>query len=347
MNGGATPGFSRRVAVTLGCPCGVGPEVAAHAVAHIRARHPDMCVVVAGSAQAYLRHRGSQGVRQVTLDEAAGLPAGEFLVDTTASGAGAPVPGHPDDAADACAAAALGAVLSWAQAGALGAVATGPVRKRCLDRIAGGPWGGHTELFHHALPQGPRPVMLFCAPGMRLALHTIHVPLAAVAGLCTRPALLECLAVLGTGLGVTLGLKRPLVHVLGLNPHAGEDGRLGREELEHIGPAVAHAAAAGAAVEGPFAADGYFAGYATRRPRPDAVLALYHDQGLAPFKLWEKRRGHQMTLGLSVPRTACDHGTAYDVAARGGGADARSMTAALGMAVKLARRRRRVGAGAV
>ncbi len=325
-----------RVAITPGCPCGVGPEVVARALANptLRASAAWLVVGAAGPVvEAFRRHAPGVHLESGTACAA----RGSVTVWDSATPRARFVPGSPTATADTAAAAALVRVFQAAQRGGLDAVATGPVRKQSLRRMPGGPFPGHTEAFHHALGTTAIPVMLFVAPGMRLALHTIHLPLSRVPGQVTQRKILTTLAVLCAGLRGDLGVTGR-VDVLGLNPHAGENGLLGTQEQRVLVPALAAARKAGMPAAGPFPADGYFARYAAMDDPPAAVLALYHDQGLAPFKLWEAGRGCQMTLGLAVPRTSCDHGTAYDIAGHGK-ADARSMGAAVRLAVAVARRR--------
>jgi 4-hydroxythreonine-4-phosphate dehydrogenase len=321
--------FLPTVGVTLGCPCGVGAEVVARALANGALRRRARWVLF-GARSSWEAALALTGTR---LDA-----GGEISLVASPEPRGGFKPGKPDERADASTASSLLAALKAAGDLGLHAVATAPARKQAFVLLPGGPFPGHTELFHHVLGTTPVPVMIFVAPGLRLALHTIHVPLRRVPALCTRPRLLRTLRVLHQGLALDLGVRAPVVDVLGLNPHASEGGLLGREDPQEVAPAIAQAVAEGMAVRGPFPADGYFAGYAGHASPPSAVLALYHDQGLAPFKLWEKRRGCQMTLGLRVPRTSCDHGTAYDVAGRGV-ADGRSMAASMVLAVQVARRR--------
>ncbi|MEW5852337.1 MAG: 4-hydroxythreonine-4-phosphate dehydrogenase PdxA [Myxococcota bacterium] len=329
-----------RIGVTLGCPCGVGPQVVAQALSDEKLRTAARWVIY-GAPEAWRRAGGPLGLKAPLIRalDVATTTAPLSLVPS------APpderfTPGHPTARADRASARALTDALHAAQAGWIHAVATGPARKASFSRIPGGPWPGHTELFHARLGVSPAPVMLFVASGMRLALHTIHLPLSRVPAAVTVPGLLTTLRTLTGGLRDQLGVKTPSVHVLGLNPHASEGGRIGREDVDVVAPAVAAARAEVLDVEGPFPADGYFARYRERTP-PGAVLALYHDQGLGPFKLWERGRGCQMTVGLSVPRASCDHGTAYDVAGTDR-VDARSMAAALKLALRLANREREV-----
>jgi 4-hydroxythreonine-4-phosphate dehydrogenase len=323
----------------------VGPEVVARALGRLP---PRTRAVVFGDPEALARAARVAGVslpRAVTggLEVLEGDDLALRVVAPPL--AGVPwVAGHPDERADQLAARALEDALDAARRGLVDAVATGPARKRCFSLVRGGPFPGHTELFHAELGVSPAPVMLFITPGLKLALHTIHLPLAKVPGAVTPEALMQTLQTLHRGLQQDLGIRAPRVDVLGLNPHAGEDGLLGQEEGEVVAPVLEEARAAGVDVHGPFPADGYFARLSSRVPHPDAVLAMYHDQGLGPFKLLDRGRGCQTTLVLAVPRTSCDHGTAYDVAGRGR-ADGRSMTAAIRLAATVARRRR--GAGGV
>ncbi|MBI5494054.1 MAG: 4-hydroxythreonine-4-phosphate dehydrogenase PdxA [Deltaproteobacteria bacterium] len=327
-----------RVGITLGCPCGIGAEVVARALASPALRRRARWVIL-GSASAWEavapRELRAPVVSAAAVDTTMDAPL--VRVDT-AGPRDDFQPGRPGPRADAAARRALETAVDLAARGVLQAVATGPARKQAFRALRGGPFPGHTEFFHARLGSAPRPVMLFVAPGMRVALLTIHLPLREVPTRITRSTVEETLRVLRDGLRDDLGIPDPRIELLGLNPHASEGGLLGREDGEVLAPAVRALQAEGLRVRGPLPADGVFAAWHSRADRPDAVLAAYHDQGLGPFKLWERRRGCQLTLGLRVPRTACDHGTAYDAAGRGV-ADPRSMAAALALAATLAHRR--------
>ena len=214
--------------------------------------------------------------------------------------------------------------------GACDALATGPVHKSAL-LDAGFEFRGHTE--HLARQAGAWPVMLLAAGGLRVALATTHLPLAEVPAALTRERLDRTLAVLCDGLRARCGLARPRVRVLGLNPHAGEGGHLGREELETIAPAIAACRARGERIEGPVPADTAFAA----RDGIDAFLAMYHDQGLPVLKALGFGRAVNITLGLPYPRTSVDHGTALALAGTGR-ADPGSWFAAIDEAAAQARR---------
>ncbi len=213
--------------------------------------------------------------------------------------------------------------------GQFSGVVTGPVQKSIIND-AGIAFSGHTEYFAHRCGDVPV-VMLLVANKLRVALATTHVPLADVAGLITQTRLTEVLDVLLDALQRRFSIARPRVLVTGLNPHAGEGGHLGREEIDVIAPVCQRYAARG--VVGPLPADTLFT------PRllegADAVLAMYHDQGLPVLKYVGFGHAVNVTLGLPIVRTSVDHGTALDLAGRGG-ADVGSFAAAVALAAQLA-----------
>jgi 4-hydroxythreonine-4-phosphate dehydrogenase len=214
------------------------------------------------------------------------------------------------------------------------AVVTAPVQKSVIND-AGIPFIGHTE-YIAARTDSPLPVMLLIAGTLRVALATTHLPLRAVSAALGADRLTQILTIVGHDLRRDFGLQTPRIAVCGLNPHAGEGGYLGDEEQTIIAPAIARARAAGLAVSGPLPADTVFV------PRHldayDVVLAMYHDQGLPVLKHAGFGHAVNVTLGLPIVRTSVDHGTALDLAGRGG-ADASSLLAALELAAELACRR--------
>jgi len=173
---------------------------------------------------------------------------------------------------------------------------------------------------------------------LRVALATVHIPLAEVSRSLTRQGLIEILAIIDSDLRRDFGIARPRIAVTGVNPHAGEDGLLGSEEQRIIAPALARARRLGIAASGPFPADSLFARQ-LRTAEFDVILAMAHDQGLGPLKAVDFERAVNLTLGLPSPRTSPDHGVAFDIAGRGV-ADPTSMSEALGLAAKLARQAR-------
>lgn len=213
------------------------------------------------------------------------------------------------------------------------ALCTGPISKEAWSLAGEARYPGHTELLAQELG-AKRHAMMFESPRLRVLLATTHVPLSRVAGLLTPERVLESIELAGEGCSM-LGLARARLGVAGLNPHAGEGGLLGSEDRACIAPAVARARELGIDAVGPLAGDTVF-----RRAWDgefDAVVAMYHDQGLAPLKLVARDEGVNFTVGLPFPRTSPDHGTAYDIAGRGL-AHAGSMGAALDLAVDLAHR---------
>jgi 4-hydroxythreonine-4-phosphate dehydrogenase len=219
-------------------------------------------------------------------------------------------------------------------AGELAALATAPITKELLHR-AGYPFVGQTELLAH-LSRTKRFAMMLAGGPLRVALVTTHAPLREVAKLITARKIIEVIE-LSHEICRRFGIKRPRIAVAGLNPHAGEGGLLGSEEQRIITPAVRLAARRGIVVSGPHSADTLF--YRAARGQFDAVVAMYHDQGLAPLKLIAFDNGVNLTLGLPFVRTSPDHGTAPDIAGKGI-ARPDGMIAAINMAARLGSRTR-------
>jgi 4-hydroxythreonine-4-phosphate dehydrogenase len=224
--------------------------------------------------------------------------------------------------------------------GDFSAMVTAPVQKSIIND-AGIAFTGHTEYIAGRL-HVDTPVMMLVAGELRVALATTHLPLRAVSAAITTPGLQQVLGVLHRDLQRWWKIERPRIAVCGLNPHAGEAGHLGDEEQQVIQPAIAAARAAGIAVEGPFPADTLFV--PRQLAQVDAVLAMYHDQGLPVLKHAGFGHAVNITLGLPIIRTSVDHGTALDLAGSGR-ADAGSLLAALRLAGMLAGRNSARAAG--
>jgi 4-hydroxythreonine-4-phosphate dehydrogenase len=218
-----------------------------------------------------------------------------------------------------------------AKAGDVDAIATAPVNKEAF-RLAGLPWAGHTDLLAH-LTGAPHVAMMFHSDALRVVLATVHVPLADVPRTLTQASLERTIALTARSLPL-FDKAAPRIAVAGLNPHAGEHGLFGREELEVIVPAIEACRGRGVDVQGPFPADTVFV--RARRGEFDVVVACYHDQGLIPVKLLAFGQAVNVTLGLPIIRTSVDHGTAFDIAGKGI-ADPQSMIAAVLLAARLAR----------
>lgn len=257
-------------------------------------------------------------------------------VNLVACGAEEPriTPGEPSAEAGRAAVEALQAAMRDLKEGALDALVTGPIDKetaQCDDFR----YTGHTEYL--AAELGGTPMMLMCSELLRVGLVTTHLPLAEVSAAISREKIMAATDRLNRSLIADFGVVKPRIAVLALNPHAGDGGLLGREEEETIRPAVNDSYAKGILAFGPFAADGFFA--SGNFAHYDAVLAMYHDQGLAPFKTLSPD-GVNFTAALAKVRTSPDHGVAYDIAGQDK-ADPQSMRNAIYMALDIVENRRR------
>ena len=311
-----------RLALTVGDPAGIGPEIVLKALA-AEARPPAEWVVYGPVAA--LEERA----RRFGLPGPAPLAAG--LVDV---GVGEVPLGAVSAEGGRAAAAAVQAAVADALAGRVRGIVTAPLNKESL-RAAGHPWPGHTELLAEAA--GVSDVaMLFVGGGLRVALLTIHRSLRSVPDALSQAEAERVVRLVHRELP-RLGAKRRRIALCGLNPHAGEHGLFGREEEEVLRPAVEALRAEGITVAGPLPADTAFV--RAQAGEFDAVVAAYHDQGLVPVKLLAFGRAVNVTLGLPFVRTSVDHGTAFDIAAAGT-ADPGSLLAAMGLAVELVQTRK-------
>jgi 4-hydroxythreonine-4-phosphate dehydrogenase len=224
--------------------------------------------------------------------------------------------------------------VEMAQNGDLGAIVTCPINKALMHE-AGHFFEGHTQLIAH-LTNTEDYVMMLAGERLRVALVTIHCALSEVSTCLDDEMIYKTITITSQTLQLDFGLLTPRLAVAALNPHAGESGLFGSEEDEIIRPAIERARAEGCQVEGPFPADTLF--HRAAAGQFDAVVAMYHDQGLIPLKLLHFSDAVNVTLGLPIIRTSVDHGTAYDIAGTGI-ADASSLKAAIRMAVKMAENR--------
>lgn len=323
-----------RIALTAGEPAGVGPELCV-AIAQ-RAWHCELVCI--GDRDLLLTRAAAAGLPLKLHDYARHAPRfhvpGELVVAHHPLGTPSK-PGALDTRNASHVLATLDTALAGAQSREFHAIVTAPVQKSVIND-AGMMFTGHTEYFaaHSGIE---RPVMLLVSGTLRVALATTHLPLTRVSRAITRASLHEILDVLGTDLVRLFGIPKPRIAVCGLNPHAGEGGHLGAEESDVIAPAIEAARRRGIDATGPFPADTIF----IRRnlENYDAVLAMYHDQGLPVLKHAGFGGAVNVTLGLPFVRTSVDHGTALDLAGTGE-ADAGSLAAALELAITMANRRR-------
>ncbi len=243
--------------------------------------------------------------------------------------------GHPDPVNAAAVIRSIEMAVALARAGAAGAVVTNPIQKSVLSE-AGFPHPGHTEFLAELAGPGTEVVMMLACPGLRVVPVTVHLALAQAISALSIDAIVTAGKITATGLTELFGIARPRLAVAALNPHAGEQGRMGREEIEIIAPAVAALRGLGIDATGPLPADTLF--HQAAREKSDAVLCMYHDQALIPLKTIDFAGGVNVTLGLPFIRTSPDHGTALDIAGSGR-ADPTSLIAALTLADDLARQR--------
>ncbi|MBK9137431.1 MAG: 4-hydroxythreonine-4-phosphate dehydrogenase PdxA [Verrucomicrobia bacterium] len=321
------------IGIALGDVTGIGPEITLKALAAL-ADDPGARFLIIGDPGWLDRANRTVGVTLAPWAENA-------AARVTVLAAGPPLPDRLEPSAPEAARAAVAALREGAARclrGELAALVTAPVSKEAIVR-SGQPFVGQTE-FLAELAGVPNPVMMLLGEDdrgrwLRVALVTTHVAIRDVAAQITRSRL-ECAIERAAAACRELGLCRARVAVCGLNPHAGEGGQFGTEEITTIAPAVHAARAGGLDVCGPLPADTLF--YHALRGEYDAVVAMYHDQGLAPLKMLAFERGVNWTLGLPFIRTSPDHGTAYDIAGRDR-ANPSSMIAAIRLACQLAEKR--------
>jgi 4-hydroxythreonine-4-phosphate dehydrogenase len=322
------------VALTAGEPAGIGPDLAVQVAARARGAR----VVIIGDRDVLAaRARAHRIAWQPAAFDATDPATHTRLSVLHVPAAHRVLAGRLDPANSPHVIAMLETAADGCLAGHFDAMVTAPVHKGVIND-AGIAFTGHTE-FLAARAHAPHVVMLLAGRGLRVALATTHLALQDVPAAITRASLTATLEVLAHDLRTRFGFRRPRILVAGLNPHAGEGGHFGREEIDVIAPVIAALRKRGIAVEGPLPADTLF--NRDKLARADCVLAMYHDQGLPVLKYATFGAGVNVTLGLPFVRTSVDHGTALDLAAAGGrGADAGSLRTALALAVTLAARRR-------
>ena len=327
------------LALTLGDPAGIGPDITllAFAARNVEAIPPfvllgDMAVL---AARAEALGLSVPIVSIATASEAADRFA-EALPILPIDAPGPVLAGKPDLAAMPAVKQSIERAVGLVRKGEARAVVTNPVSKSLLYQ-AGFTFPGHTEYLAD-LAGGdagpPLPVMMLVAGPFKVVPITIHIPLKDVPHALTRKLILETIKITHEDLRRFFGYVQPRLAVSGLNPHAGEDGSLGTEEIDVIAPAITAARAEGIDVTGPYPADTLF--HAAARERYDAALCMYHDQALVPFKTLAFDEGVNVTLGLPFVRTSPDHGTAFDIAGTGQ-ANPRSLIEALRLADAMSR----------
>ncbi len=321
------------IALSLGDPAGIGPEIVVAAWRAFRESGPVFAVIGDAACVAVVPGADVRRIDQIAeanADFRRALPVIDLPLTSPVT------PGRPSPAA-------AGRIIEWieiaarlALSGEARAMVTAPIAKAPLYE-AGFEFPGHTEFLGALAPgrdaRARGPIMMLAAGDLRVSLVTIHEPLARVPGLLSVDAVVNAGLVTARALQRDFGMAKPRLAVTGLNPHAGESGAIGREEVEIIAPAVAALRDLGVEVSGPHPADSLF--HADARKTYDAALCMYHDQALIPVKMLDFWGGVNITLGLPIVRTSPDHGTGFDIAGQGV-ARADSLIAALHMAADIA-----------
>ena len=305
------------IGITMGDPTGIGPEIIVKALSTeepFQACRP----VVFGDREALSRAIQVQNlpttleaIDQIPRDGY--LPQKIFFFPLSRLDVGSLRFGQPDRACGDAMVRYIEEAVKRTRSGELDAITTCPINKKAMNE-AGYSFPGHTELLGH-LVGAPAVAMMFLGSNWRIVLVTTHLPLKDVSGWISRDRILTTLRLTDEGMKKYFGIPHPKIGVLGLNPHCGENGLLGEEEKREILPAIAEAKLLGMDVEGPFPADSFF--NISGRYAFDAVVSMYHDQGLIPIKMVDFKEAVNFTLGLPFIRTSVDHGTAYDIAGKG------------------------------
>lgn len=330
------------LAISLGDPAGIGPELiaAAWAVRETESLAPFFAVGNRALIEAAAHSRGL-AIPVVAIsapDEAAAVfPHALPVLDI---GSCAYTPGAPDDAGAELALRALETATGLVKQGAAAALVTGPIAKSRLARI-GFSQPGQTEFVAEACGiTAENAVMMLAGPHLRVVPITVHVALSQVSGLLSIELIRARSCIAATALRRDFGVQSPRLALAGLNPHAGEDGRMGTEDRDIIAPAVAALRKAGIDARGPLPADTMF--HAEARKTYDAAICMYHDQALIPIKVLDFDEGVNVTLGLPIVRTSPDHGTAFGIAGTGTARPGATI-AAIRMASECAARRAAAG----
>ena len=306
-----------KIGITMGDPTGIGPEIIVKALS-MEVPFQVCRPVVFGDRNVLLR-----AIRIQDLDASLelidkipedGYQAGKiFLLPLSQLSIHSLRFGQPDRASGEAMAKYVEEAFRLVTSGEINAMTTCPINKQAMNQ-AGYLFPGHTEFLAHLARVSPV-AMMFLGSRWKIVLATTHLPLKDVAGWITADRILSTIRLTHEGMKKYFGTSRPRIAVLGLNPHCGEGGLLGEEERREIVPAIARARSLGVSVEGPFPADSFFD--FSGRSAFDAVISMYHDQGLIPIKMLEFKEAVNFTLGLPFVRTSVDHGTAYDIAGKG------------------------------
>ena len=326
-----------KVAITHGDTNGVGYEVILKAFDDPQML--ELCTpIIYGSPKVAAYHRKVLNLQTnfTIIEKAEEAKEGKLNLLTTFDDEVKIELGTPAKEAGEAALAALDRAMTDYRSGLYDVIVTAPINKKTIQSNLFH-FCGHTEYIESCVGDGNKALMILMNDVLKVALVTTHLPIKDVASAITKEVIVEKAILLNNSLKRDFGLTRPRIAVLALNPHAGDDGLLGKEENEVIMPAIAELESKGVMAFGPYAADGFFGSGNYRHY--DAVLAMYHDQGLAPFKTLAQENGVNYTAGLPIVRTSPDHGTAYDIAGKGV-ADAQSFREAIYAAIDIYRNRK-------
>lgn len=328
-----------RIGITHGDTNGVGYEVILKCFASNDIL--ELCVpIIYGSSKIMNYHKKAMGIQTTQVNitrDVKNIKEGALnLIDVVTDEVKVEL-GQPGKQAGRAAFISLEAAVGDLKRGDIDVLVTAPINKDNIhsEEFA---FAGHTEYLEASTGDGEKALMILCNDAMRVALVTTHVPLASVASAITKDAIVEKLRIFNASLQRDFNIDNPRIAVLGLNPHCGDNGLMGTEEKDVIAPAIQEANDERILCFGPYAADGFFGNSQYRRF--DGVLAMYHDQGLAPFKAIAMDDGVNFTAGLPIVRTSPDHGTGYDIAGQGVASEA-SMRHAIFAAIDIYRNRLR------
>jgi len=326
--------------ITIGITCGdingIGLEVILRSLA-IQGAGKNFRTVVYGSTKVAAYHKNiisEENIQFHTVNSPAEAEPGQMNFINCWNDNVNITLGKPTDVSGQCARLALEKAVADFKSGAIDALVTAPINKKAMQ-MAGFPFIGHTEYITSEMGAKDS-LMLMVSDNLRIGVVTNHLPIKEVAAAITREKVLRKIQILAETLKVDFNIDRPTIAVLGLNPHAGDEGAIGKEDESVIRPAIEDAKAKGILTFGPFPADGFFG--AGQYHKFDGILAMYHDQGLVPFKVLAFGEGVNYTAGLASVRTSPDHGTAYDIAGKGE-ADISSFIKALYLAADIVRNR--------
>lgn len=325
----------RPIAVTCGEPAGIGPEIIVRAWQALKSELP-FCVL--GDPEHF---KMLATVEVIDTPQDALAVIGTRLPILPVRFPNPRAPGQPDLASAQAVIDTIALGVELVSKGAAGALCTAPIHKQILQDGAGFTYPGHTE-YLAALSGGGPVVMMLASEQLRVVPATIHIPLCDVKSALTAQTLTETICITHAGLQRDFGIAAPRLAIAGLNPHAGESGKMGHEEIDLITPVLNSLRQKGYDLQGPLSADTMF--HAAARTKYDAAICMYHDQALIPIKTIDFDRGVNVTLGLPFVRTSPDHGTAFDIAGKDQ-ANPTSMIEALRMANRMAHARQAQNVG--